>query len=52
MGQHACLGHAIVRATLRALIEVFIARGAHLTNETGMWNVLLPGDLPDLRISW
>lgn len=52
MGQHACLGHAIVRATLQELLAVFIAREARIGGDTGGWNILLPADMPVMTISY
>lgn len=52
MGQHACLGHALVRATLQELLAFFLARQPEITGDTGGWNILLPADLPPLKISW
>lgn len=52
MGQHACLGHAIVRAVLQELLAVFLDREARIEGDTGGWNILLPGDMPAMTISY
>lgn len=52
MGQHACLGHALVRAMLQALLAFFIARQPQIEGDTGVWNILQPSDMPPLKISW
>lgn len=52
MGQHACLGHAIVRTMLQELLAVFIARQPRLTGDTGLWNILVPSDMPAIEVSY
>lgn len=51
-GQHACLGHALVRTALQQLLGFLLDRQPLLTGDPGGWNILLPGDLPSIRISY
>lgn len=50
MGQHSCLGHAIVRATVLQLLNFIAERGPVFEGDVERWNPLGPNDLPPLRI--
>lgn len=50
MGQHSCLGHVIVRATLLRLLEFMERRGPVFEGDPGGWNPLGQNYLPPLRI--
>jgi cytochrome P450 len=50
MGQHSCLGHAIVRATLLQLLTLFEERGPVFEGDLGGWNPLGHGYLPSLTV--
>ncbi len=52
LGQHACLGHALVRATLQELLAFFLAQRAQISGDSGGWNLLRPADMPPLKVSW
>lgn len=52
MGQHACLGHTIVRAVLQEMLAVFLAREVRIDGDTGGWNILSPADMPAMTISY
>lgn len=52
MGQHACLGHGIVRGILQELLAFWTARSPRLSGDTGVWNILMPGDMPQISLSW
>lgn len=50
MGQHSCLGHAIVRATLLQLLKFIDERAPVFEGDLGGWNPLGQNYLPPLRI--
>ncbi|MFN4023343.1 MAG: cytochrome P450 [Hyphomonas sp.] len=52
MGQHACLGHGIVRGVMQELLAFWIARSPRLSGDTGVWNILMPSDMPEISLSW
>lgn len=52
MGQHACLGHAIVRATLQERPAVFITKDARFTGAAGARSIPMPANMPAIRITW
>jgi cytochrome P450 len=52
MGQHACLGHAIVRTTLQELLAFFLRKQPQVTGDSGGWNIFQPADMPPLKIGW
>lgn len=50
MGQHSCLGHAIVRATLLQLLQFMEQRNPVFEGDPGGWNPLGRNYLPPLRV--
>lgn len=50
MGQHSCLGHVIIRATLLRLLEFMEQRGPVFEGDPGGWNPLGQSYLPPIRL--
>ncbi len=50
MGQHACLGHAIVRATALQCLHFMEERQPAFEGDLGGWNPLGQNDLPPVSL--
>jgi len=50
MGQHACLGHAIVRTTLLQFLHMIEERSPSINGEPGRWAPMTRDYLPPVRI--